>query len=43
LLIAVAPGSINEVQEVLRSFGLDVFIEPIGVMTAQAEKVVMVI
>ncbi len=42
LLVAVAPGSIHEVQEVLRLFGLDKFTEPIGVMKTQSEKVVTV-
>ncbi|MEO7530561.1 MAG: selenide, water dikinase SelD [Sediminibacterium sp.] len=42
LLIAVAPGALNEVQEVLKTFGLADFTEPIGVMTRASEKVITV-
>lgn len=42
LLIAVAPDAIEEVQQVLIDYELHNFIEPIGQMTAAAEKVVTV-
>lgn len=42
LLIAVAPESLSEVQELLKNLGLAEFIEPIGSMTAQFEKVITV-
>jgi selenide,water dikinase len=42
LLIAVSPGSVEEVQRVLNDFGLADFTEPIGMMTAAQEKVVTV-
>ncbi|MES2003626.1 MAG: selenide, water dikinase SelD [Bacteroidota bacterium] len=42
LLVAIAPDALTEVQEVFKQFGLERFIEPIGVMTAIAEKVVTV-
>ncbi len=42
LLIAVAPDALQEVQEVLRQFGLSGFTTPIGVMTTVSEKVVTV-
>jgi selenide,water dikinase len=42
LLIAVAPDSVSEVQELLKRSGLADFIEPIGTMIAQSEKVVTV-
>ncbi|MES2331591.1 MAG: selenide, water dikinase SelD [Bacteroidota bacterium] len=42
LLIAVAPESVSEVQELLKRFGLIDFVEPIGTMIAQSEKVVTV-
>jgi selenide,water dikinase len=42
LLIAVAPDSVSEVQELLKNFGLTDFLEPIGKMVSQSEKVVSV-
>ncbi|MDB5210591.1 MAG: selenide, water dikinase [Sediminibacterium sp.] len=42
LLIAVDPGSVSEVQEVLKNFGLIDFIEPIGTMISQSEKTITV-
>lgn len=42
LLIAVAPESAGEVQELLKNSGLVEFVEPIGTMIAQSEKVVTV-
>lgn len=42
LLIAVKPEALTEVQEVLQEYQLSDFTEPIGVMTAKAEKVVTV-
>lgn len=43
LLIAVDPGSLEEVQEVLKQLGLEDYTEPIGLMTTAAEKVVTVV
>lgn len=43
LLISVSPDSLNEVQEVLKAYGLGSFIEPIGIMKAKEEKVVSVV
>jgi selenide,water dikinase len=43
LLIAVAPGSVEEVQRVLNDFGLADFTEPVGMMTAAQEKTVTVL
>ncbi len=42
LLIAVDPGALHEVQEVLKSHGLENFTEPIGVMTESSEKIITV-
>jgi selenide,water dikinase len=42
LLLAVAPDSVSEVQELLKSFALTDFLEPIGTMVTQSEKVVSV-
>jgi len=42
LLIAIAPNALSEVQEVLRSYGLENFTEPIGVMTKSSEKIITV-
>ncbi|CAN5541053.1 selenide, water dikinase SelD [soil metagenome] len=41
LLIAVAPAAVNEVKDVLKAYQL--YAEPIGVITAQAERVVKVL
>jgi len=38
LLIAADPSAITEVQAVLKSYGLNDFIEPIGRLTATGEK-----
>jgi selenide,water dikinase len=43
LLIAVAPDALTDVQEVLTTFGLHDFLEPIGSMKAQSEKVITVV
>jgi selenide,water dikinase len=43
LLIAVAPDSLAEVQEILKDYGLESFIEPIGMMKVQSEKIVSVV
>ena len=42
LLIAVSPDAVPEVQKVLAEYGLADFSEPIGMMTASAEKVISV-
>ena len=42
LLIAVAPDTLTEVQDLLKGYGLSDFTHPIGRMTAAAEKVVSV-
>lgn len=42
LLIAVAPDTLTEVQDLLKEYGLPDFINPIGRMTALAEKIVTV-
>jgi selenide,water dikinase len=42
LLIAVAPDAINQVKDVFSIFGLNDFAEPIGIMTAQSEKIVTI-
>ena len=41
LLIAVNPGSAEEVQEVFNQFGLQDFINPVGLFVAKSEKVVI--
>ena len=38
LLIAVNPESVEELKEVLKKFGLTNHLEPVGIMTAYAEK-----
>jgi selenide,water dikinase len=43
LLVAVAPGSLQEVQDVFTAYGLNGFTEPIGSMTVTGEKVINVI
>ena len=43
LLIAVSPDSLSEVQEILKAYGLENFIAPIGEMKIQSEKVVSVV
>jgi selenide,water dikinase len=43
LLISVSPDSLTEVQDVLKAYGLENFIEPIGEMKVQSEKTVSVI
>ena len=42
LLIAVDPGSINEVKEVLKKYNLESFSNPIGVFISKSEKVIYV-
>lgn len=42
LLISVNPGSVDEVKEIFRQFGLDNFINPIGAFIAKTEKVIIV-
>lgn len=42
LLIAVAPDSVQSVRKIFADYGLTDFVEPIGVMTASAEKVITV-
>jgi hypothetical protein len=41
-LIAVDPGSINEVKEVLKKYNLESFSNPIGVFISKSEKVIYV-
>lgn len=43
LLIAVSPGSVEDVRRVLTDFGLSAFIEPVGMMTAVKDKVITVL
>jgi selenide,water dikinase len=42
LLIAIDPGSINEVKEVLKKYNLESFSNPIGVFISKSEKVIYV-
>jgi len=42
LLIAVDPGSVNEVKEVLKKYNLENFTNPIGVFISKNEKVIYV-
>jgi selenide, water dikinase len=42
LLIAVAPGHVQEVQELFKQNGLTDFAEPIGILTAKGENVIVV-
>ncbi len=43
LLIAVAPGSLNEVIAVFETFGLSEFTQPIGKMKKKSEKIIQVL
>jgi selenide,water dikinase len=43
LLIAVSPDSLIEVQQILKTYGLGNFIEPIGEMKLQSEKTISVV
>jgi len=42
LLIAVNPGSVSEVQEILKQNGLEKFLNPIGAFISKTEKVIEV-
>jgi selenide,water dikinase len=42
LLVAVDPGAVSLIEEVFTKNGLEAFIEPIGVLEAVGEKVVVV-
>jgi selenide, water dikinase len=43
LLIAVNPGSIDEVKEVLKEYGLEKFSEPIGKFIEKNEKMIYIL